>query len=139
MNWPKLTLEYCLIIRHCTFRHFENKISQTSLAFSPSIGPLRMLLFLEKKKRDVWERGRSRYITGSRWFQPLLNQLSVEQKLCGGFKTIPVNIQYIPKAKYITIHNRTPPPPLPSSHSSSHRCCDHSSREICQVSLKEVA
>ena len=52
----KLTLEYCIIVRHCTFRHFENKISQTSLAFSPSLGPLRALLFL-KKKRDGWERG----------------------------------------------------------------------------------
>ena len=30
-----------------------------SFAFSPSLGPLRALLFLEKK-RDVWEQGRFR-------------------------------------------------------------------------------
>ena len=45
--------------------------------------------------------------------QPLLNQLSVQHKLCGCFKTIPVNIQFIPKAKYITIQN-APPPQAPT-------------------------
>lgn len=57
MNWPNLILGYCIIVDHCTFRHFQNKISQTSFAFSPSLGALRALLSLEKK-RDVWERGR---------------------------------------------------------------------------------
>ena len=49
--------------------------------------------------------------------QSLLNQLSVQHKLCGCFKTIPVNIQFIQKAKYIIIQNTPPdsPPPPPQA------------------------
>ena len=47
----------CVIIRHWTFRHLENKICQTSRFLSPSLPPLRAHPF--RSERDVWERGRS--------------------------------------------------------------------------------
>ena len=56
MNWSKLISEYYVIVHHCTSRHLENKICQTSHAFFPSLCPLRTLV--SQKKRDIWERSR---------------------------------------------------------------------------------
>ena len=42
-----------------------------------------------------------------------MDHLSLQHKLCGSFKTIPVNIQFITKAKYIIINNTPPPLPPP--------------------------
>ena len=55
-NRSMLHFENCVIIRHWTFRHLENKICQTSRILSPSLPPLRAHPF--RSERDVWERGR---------------------------------------------------------------------------------
>ena len=61
-NRSKLLFENCVIIRHWTFRHLENKICQTSRILSPSLHPLRAHPF--RSERDVWERGRGYSFTG---------------------------------------------------------------------------
>ena len=53
----------CILVRHYSCRHLENKICQTSRPLSPSRLPLRAHFH---QKRDLWVRGRKQLVLFSR-------------------------------------------------------------------------